>query len=495
MWLEAISGSELSAIIALSSAKLPVIIWLVVGWSEMYRLNKSKATTEPWGTPTWMGFIQIRLNQSVHQSYCFRETEIHFPSKISTQSGKSRGRPSTSFHDSSDRSKRRKTEQLRTQYSPTMLSYAAQMSLRKSGNVDSAYVIKNITCTTPTRASKYKKSYKDSKNKIKVISNDEALSLLIEAQLTKHQYNLVRTRAKKHGCNIYPAYHLLRYAKNECYPDKSCLQITESCAEVKLQALLDITTQRVLKSQGQGSIIDSVSDKYFEKLYLISKWGCDGSSQQSEYKQVFNSECDSDSSIFFTSVVPLQLVSGDIDGPNKIILWQNPRPSSPRYYRPIKIQFIHETVDITLQEKKRIQEDFKSKLGLLVDIPKCGYGTSNDGNTARRFFENTEMSSSITGVDIEIINRFKIVLLTISSGYKIDLKKIKNLEDVFNRLLVSSDPLISSLRQLPQKKIKHIHPEVLEMILPPDINIKTIKTKGTESDISSENEVSTSSSE
>jgi len=122
-----------------------------------------------------------------------------------------------------------------------MLSYAAQMSLRKSGNVDSAYVIKNITCTTPTRASKYKKSFKDSKNKIKVISNDEALSLIIEAQLTKHQYNLIRTQAKKHGCNIYPAYYLLRYAKNECYPDKSCLQITESCAEVKLQALLDIS--------------------------------------------------------------------------------------------------------------------------------------------------------------------------------------------------------------------------------------------------------------
>jgi len=85
-----------------------------------------------------------------------------------------------------------------------------------------------------------------------------------------------------------------------------------------------------------------VSDKYFEKLYLISKWGCDGSSQQSEYKQVFNSECDSDSSIYFTSVVPLQLVSGDIDGPNKIILRQNPRPSSPRYCRPIKIQFIRD---------------------------------------------------------------------------------------------------------------------------------------------------------
>jgi hypothetical protein len=66
--------------------------------------------------------------------------------------------------------------------------------------------------------------------------------------------------------------------------------------------------------------------------------------------------------------------------------------------------------------------------------------------------------------------------------------RIKNVNDVFNRLLVSSDPFISSLRQLPQKNIKHIHPEVLEIILPPDINIKTTKTIETKSDISSENE-------
>jgi len=95
---------------------------------------------------------QRKLNIFLLKNKIWLDSEIHFSSKISTQPGKSRGRPSTSFHDSSDRSNRRKTEQLRTQYSPTMLSYAAQMSLRKSGNVDSAYVIKNITCTTPTRA-------------------------------------------------------------------------------------------------------------------------------------------------------------------------------------------------------------------------------------------------------------------------------------------------------------------------------------------------------
>ena len=47
-----------------------------------------------------------------------------------------------------------------------------------------------------------------------------------------------------------------------------------------------------------------------------------------------------------------------------------------------------------------MQEEFKTKLGLLVDFPKTsGSGTSNDGNTSRRAFEKSEIFSSITGVD------------------------------------------------------------------------------------------------
>lgn len=36
--------------------------------------------------------------------------------------------------------------------------------------------------------------------------------------------------------------------------------------------------------------------------------------------------------------------------------------------------------------KKIVQHMCRSELGLIVDVPKPGYGTSNDGNTARRFF-------------------------------------------------------------------------------------------------------------
>lgn len=47
--------------------------------------------------------------------------------------------------------------------------------------------------------------------------------------------------------------------------------------------------------------------------------------------------------------------------------------------------------------KKKIQDEFLKQLALRVDFPKPGFGSSNDGNTARRFFENYKKSAEITG--------------------------------------------------------------------------------------------------
>lgn len=70
--------------------------------------------------------------------------------------------------------------------------------------------------------------------------------------------------------------------------------------------------------------------------------------------------------------------------------------------------------------KKEIQKEFRNKMALIVDQPKVVSGNSNDGKTARRFFYNPELASSITGIDINLIQRFSVILRTISSGYDID---------------------------------------------------------------------------
>lgn len=187
------------------------------------------------------------------------------------------------------------------------------------------------------------------------------------------------------------------------------------------------------------------------------------------------------------------------------------------------------------KQKKIIQDQFQQRLGLIVDIPKQGTGNTNDGNTARRFFENPAVSSQITSIDEGFIIRLSTLLKAISSGYEIDCtkfgeycKETANLyrklyswypmsptlhklldhgeiivstailplgvlseeaqearnkdcryfrqhhtrkcsrvagnEDLFQRLLVSSDPYITSLRKIFPKKSKIISTEVLNLL-------------------------------
>lgn len=73
--------------------------------------------------------------------------------------------------------------------------------------------------------------------------------------------------------------------------------------------------------------------------------------------------------------------------------------------------------------KKEIQKLFKEKTGLIIDKPKPGFGISHDGNTARRFFQDHQLTSEITGIDVEIIERFSNLLAAISCNRVVDFKK------------------------------------------------------------------------
>ncbi|KAH0820766.1 hypothetical protein GEV33_002025 [Tenebrio molitor] len=78
---------------------------------------------------------------------------------------------------------------------------------------------------------------------------------------------------------------------------------------------------------------------------------------------------------------------------------------------------------IVQETKLKMQQDFKNKMGLIVDVPKPGFGNTNDGNTSRRFFADPDLAAEITGVDINLIFRFKVILEVISSGHEVDTEK------------------------------------------------------------------------
>ena len=125
------------------------------------------------------------------------------------------GRPSKLFNESSERTKRRKTEEIRSVVAQDVIIHAAQVELRKSGKRDASEILKEIT-STPTRASKYKKAFsKSTREKICSLTPLQALSMFVEADLTRRQYEIVRNTNKK----FFPCYTLLQKRnKNVIHP-------------------------------------------------------------------------------------------------------------------------------------------------------------------------------------------------------------------------------------------------------------------------------------
>lgn len=553
------------------------------------------------------------------------------------------GRPRKDFEDSSFKTKKRRVEDLVHSRSVGELVTAAEVAVRSTGQRNVANVIRDIGESTENiNLIKYRKPVESRK-----LSCNEALAYYIDAKSTTHSYKQTRKWSMKAGHHVFPSYYSLRKSKQACYPPEEHIVVTETRAEINIQALLNKTVQRLIEAQSE--VINSVLPTN-SSFTLVSKWGGDGSSGHSTYKQRFENDEDTDEFLFVFSLVPLRLH----DGHN--IIWQNPRPSSTIYCRPIKFIFAKETTELTVREtnvllgdidhlfptvinfadsqisvkhellltmtdgkvcnaltethssqkcyicgatpkmmnddnrnfdskqehfgfglstlhawircfecllhisykldikkwQARSNEDktsvklrsedikrkFKSEMGLIVDKTKPGFGSTNDGNTARRFFGNPELSAQITGLDVNIIKHFDVLLRTLSSGFEINLVEFNNYcletrrlylslyswynmpatvhkilihstevikaallpigqlseeaqearnkdfrrfrehhtrkrsristnRDLLNMLIITSDPLINSLREIPKKKSNKLCPEVLKLLVSP----------------------------
>lgn len=410
----------------------------------------------------------------------------------------SAGRPMKPFHECSERAKRYKVQQLRDSYSEEQLKVAAGKTSAKKGYMDP----------------------------------QKALAMVMDAQLSKHQYDVIRSVLKDFDCDVLPPYYKVREEKEKCYPEN--ITITPVSAQVDLQSLLDHTAKRILAIENLTNV------EYIpEVLTLTSKWGCDGSSNQSQYHQTLPDEFDgvSDANLFMVSMVPLVLETTD-----HIHIWKNLRPSSPKFCRPIQFEYAKETsnktkelvesmqrtiksllptsvnikdklievrhnllftmmdtkvaqaasgckasavcyickarpqemnnlnlvikkpcsqealrmgisplhariksmefvlhlgYNLTFQRwstnaetkpqkeanKSRIQKELRERLGIRVDYVQQGFGTTNTGNTSRRFFHNPEIVSEVTGVDLELIKRLATILEVITCGESVDSTK------------------------------------------------------------------------
>ncbi|XP_072375997.1 uncharacterized protein [Diabrotica undecimpunctata] len=445
------------------------------------------------------------------------------------------GRPQKTFMDSSKKTKKRKIQHLLSDYSKDQLSFAAQLSVRASGKRNAAMLMEEVSSASPKRASTYKKARKnlDVQMKQRPYTPEEALAFFIANNFTVQSYKNVQQEAKERGFNAYPCYDYVAKVKEQCYPRVENITVTDISAEVRLDALLNHTAQRICKN-----ILGERLDTNMQNYSLIYKWGCDGSSGHSLYKQPFEDPESTDEYMFIISLVPIKLVNNLQE-----TIWQNPRPSSPRFCRVLKFIYKKEsealikdecraiesqiqelvptlievrgvTISVTHQmiltmidgkvcnvlsdnrstqrcfickatskemntalitkepddnmyqfgisslhayirtmecllnisyrqdfcewqvrgdnkkemfktRKDEIKKKFK-EVGLIIDKVKPGFGTSNDGNTARAFFYNYTTTARIINLNEGLIHNFGTILAAVASGYEIDSVKFQN---------------------------------------------------------------------
>lgn len=80
------------------------------------------------------------------------------------------------------------------------------------------------------------------------------------------------------------------------------------------------------------------------------------------------------------------------------------------------------------EKKVKVQQLLWEKLGLRVDKPKPGgSGSSNDGNTARRAFQNHEMFANILELNMEFVKNLSTILTAIACHLPINTQKFEAL--------------------------------------------------------------------
>lgn len=104
------------------------------------------------------------------------------------------GRKTKKFEESCSRGKRMKTEKIRKEFSGNELAFAAQVKYRAEGNRNNAEAVKRV-CSPEKETSN------------SCMSPEKALSIMMQANLTRESYNIIREPVK----DRYPSYYQVTF--------------------------------------------------------------------------------------------------------------------------------------------------------------------------------------------------------------------------------------------------------------------------------------------
>ena len=110
-------------------------------------------------------------------------------------------------------------------------------------------------------------------NKAKCLSAEDALALNLDLNLSCRKYEVLRAVVNSLHPKCFPAKQALKNAKLNILPQN--IEVTEVSAEVNLQEFINLTAERIFLNISLSEDTSVVMD---------CKWGFDGSSGHSTYK-------------------------------------------------------------------------------------------------------------------------------------------------------------------------------------------------------------------
>ncbi|GBM27709.1 hypothetical protein AVEN_25336-1 [Araneus ventricosus] len=178
-----------------------------------------------------------------------RAWESEYKNCFTSGSSSRTGRPQKDFESCSTKTKRRRIQHILETSSQEEISMAAEVQLLREGKRDSAAIVKEPCDFSPKRGTTIKKKVRKSFSSPKqnCLSEDQMLALMVDLNLSTHQYKVIRQQTNKIHKNMYPAYHKIKAAKQLCYP--SDVNVTETLSEIKLQSLIEHTIMCLCKLQ------------------------------------------------------------------------------------------------------------------------------------------------------------------------------------------------------------------------------------------------------
>jgi hypothetical protein len=196
---------------------------------------------------------------------------------------------------------------------------------------------------------------------INQLSPSAALQLLLNLNISRENYQYLRSNALDNNSNFYPSYKRVQAEKKFSYPEG--ITFNQSCASVPWLSLIQHTAQRTIDAF-PSVFEDKCKDLQLGSMLIATVGlGEDGSSNHMLLNQKLDSNAD-DSHLF--AIVMTFLALSTEDGS---IIYVNPLPQSTHSVRAQKLIAQKETVELLKSEYDMMMAEIKEIEPFPVTMP------------------------------------------------------------------------------------------------------------------------------